>query len=255
MTYDNDLFFNAATGVTEPLLMDLVPYHLKNQRTVLKEIERCSSFINIEVLILYVWQEALPVMALIKDSDDFISLLEVPKTEEDLISTLSPGRFLSLAQIGVERMINIAQQLDVFSLLRLFGAKQTYYYILKWDYDSKWELETLLDIPVVHRWEQLLNIEEIYMVPRHEDQRVSLECRLKQIEADHILVTDDSDMSLKIEFVFDSEKLFPNMLNNINKVISLKFLRVIYGKTIWDKFTTFINTDNVIQEIEVDEGF
>ncbi|CAL8121892.1 unnamed protein product [Orchesella dallaii] len=247
-------------GVSEPLLMDLVPYNLKNQRTIMNEIRHYKSFIDIEVVVLNLWKEMSPVMALLKDSDGFVSILEIPKNEDDFISILSPGRYISLARIAVGRMINIAEKLDLFSLLTLFGAEQIYYYVLRLVDESEWKMETLLNITMVQKWEQLLGIEEIYSVPTQEDQRISLECKLKEIEKDYILVTDESDMSLKVEFVFKSENAVPNLTSNIEVGLKLKFLRLIHGKVIWDKFTTFIkmvdaDEDQDNEFIEMDESF
>jgi len=94
-------------------MMDLVPYSLKNQRTVLKKVRCYNTSLDIDVLVLNSWKDSLPVVALIKDSDDLISVLEIPKPKEDLISILSPGRCLSLQQIAVGRKINITQYVEL----------------------------------------------------------------------------------------------------------------------------------------------
>lgn len=88
----------------------MLPANIKYQRlTVQFHATRCSPHFDLAVVILYSWTQCSPAVFLVKDANDFLSFLEVPVENSELIPVLIPGKRLLLEGIGVAEKVFITK--------------------------------------------------------------------------------------------------------------------------------------------------
>lgn len=86
---------------SDPLFMDIVPFHIKNQNTIERQLDQYNHEVLIDVVILYSWSQSSPSLYLVKDSSNFLSFLEVSKQYISSLDCLMPGKRVEISKLVV----------------------------------------------------------------------------------------------------------------------------------------------------------
>lgn len=90
--------------------MNIVPLHIKNRNTIRSLADKIRLNPAIDIVILQAWALLSPPLFLVKDSENFMSFLEVSNDSNlDVIASLIPGKKFRLMNIGIAEKICISK--------------------------------------------------------------------------------------------------------------------------------------------------
>ncbi len=97
-------------GFSGSLFKDMLPNQIKFQQlTAQFHGTRHRSSFDLAVVVLYAWRQCSPAIFLVKDVNDFLSFLEVPREYSEVMDVLVPGKSLVLEGIGVAEKVFITK--------------------------------------------------------------------------------------------------------------------------------------------------